>query len=301
MNQPVILAVILNWRQAEATIACVRNLQGSIYPHLDILVIDNHSDDNSVSILRQSLPEVLVEETPENLGFAGGCNYGLQFAKEQGYEWILLLNNDTFAAIDMVSHLVEEIEKDIALLSPKVYYTKDPKRIWFAGGQRHVWLLEMYGTGKGKKESSKWSQSKDVDYLVGTCLLVNMQAATQVGFLDERYFMYYEDLDWCLRFQDAKYRLRLVAKAHLFHDVSLSSGGEGSPHHRYYLARSSILFFRRHAGRGIPFLIVCYRTLSALKAILSFLLHGRWETAVAYLHGLRDGFQLIRPKKEAKD
>jgi GT2 family glycosyltransferase len=294
MNIPNILVIILNWRQPEVTIECVRAVQAMNIPAADILLIDNASGDESEVQLRMALPDISLSVMPHNLGFAAGVNHGLRQAMKMRYQYALLLNNDAFPAKDMLAQLVAAAAPDIALLSPKIFYEAEVKRIWFAGGRQHPSLLEMRDTGQGEQDGPAWQQSHDVDYLVGTGLLVNIMAVQETGLLDERFFMYYEDLDWSIRLRQAGYRLRLVANAHLYHRVALSTGGSDSPLHRYYLARSSVLFFLRHAELGQPWAIFIYRSFSAIKMVARLLLTGQPATARAYVKGLWDGWQMSR-------
>lgn len=293
MSQPQILAIILNWKQPEITIECIQALQQMTYRHLAILVLDNGSGDDSCEKLKKNSDNIEIIALPKNLGFAGGCNWGMRHAKKLGYDWVLLINNDAFAAPDMLTHLVKEIEDDVALLAPKIFYEEEPSLIWFAGANQHKLILEMRDSGQKKSDNPRW-KTRDVDYLVGTCLLVNLGVVWDVGLLNEGYFMYYEDLDWSILLRKAGYRLRFVSRAHLYHRVSLSTGGEGSALHRYYLARSSVLFFHRHANEGIPILIFLFRFGSAIKIITVLFLQGRWATIKAFLSGLHSGYQAIK-------
>ncbi len=295
MNQKRVLVIILNWRQPETTIECVQTVRAMPTAHVDILVIDNGSGDNSMMQLQKKLPpEVSLLALPQNLGFAGGMNCGLRQAIEAGYDYALLLNNDAFPAADMLDCLLAEAAADVALLCPKIYYEAAYTRIWFAGGRQDRCLLEMRDSGKGKEDGQFWSISRDVDYVVGTGVLVNVTAVTHAGLLDECFFMYYEDLDWSIRFRRAGYRLRYVASAHLYHRISLSSGGENSPLQRYYQARSSVIFFMRHAHAACAWAIALFRFGSAVKTVCLFLLQGQTNTARAYLRGLYDGWQMQR-------
>jgi len=289
---PRVLAIVLNWRQPLVTLACLEALRAMDGPAVDILVIDNGSGDDSIAILRESPVAIFLEELPENLGFAAANNIGLRRAIAEGYDYALLVNNDAFAAQDMLQKLLAETRLDVALLSPKITYESDPRRLWFANGRRHPLTLDLLDTGKDELDGPAWSQSGDVDYLLGTCLLVNLQAARVVGLLDEKYFFYFEDLDWSLRFQEAGYRLRMVADARITHRVALSTGGaEDSPQRRYYLAYGSVLFWRRHRKMGSTTSIILFRGLSAVKMVARLMAHGRFDTAHAYLRGLRDGWQ----------
>jgi GT2 family glycosyltransferase len=286
-----VLVVILNWRQPALTIECVQTLQRSDYRPLDILVIDNGSEDDSVDQLRAALPEMPLLPLTENMGFARGCNIGLRWADKHHYTKVLLLNNDAFAAPDMVSELMKEMRDDIALLSPKIFYDHQPDKIWFAGGTMHPQLLELRNRGKNKKDQPRWQETRDVDYLLGTALLVNMGAVREVGFFDERYFMYYEDLDWSLRLRQAGLRLRVVPAAHLFHRVSVSTGGQGSPMQLFYQARSSVLFFYKFARMGSPLLIFFFRLGSMIKRCFFLLWRRDFHGLRAYLRGIYYGWK----------
>ncbi len=291
MASSSILVVVINWQQPDVTIECVKAVQAMSGPPTDLLLIDNGSGDDSVSRFERELPQAGLLRLPENVGFARAANRGLAQAVANGYSYALLLNNDAFPAPDMLVHLLAETAVDIALLSPKIYYETPPTHIWFAGAKQHPIFLEMLQRGEGQIDGPAWSQSRDVDYLLGTGLLVNLPLIEKVGCFDERYFMYYEDLDWSIRLRQAGYRLRLVADAHLYHRVSFSSGGSGSPIYRYHLARSSVIFFKRHAYLGKPLAIFVFRLGSALKRVIWLLVRGRWNAAGAYLRGLYDGWQ----------
>ena len=292
-----VLAIVVNWRQPDLTIACVQALRQMDHPDLHILVIDNGSGDGSARRLADALPEERHLALPHNLGFAGGYNAGIRHALSEQFDYALMLNNDAFAAPDMLRHLLAETAPDIGLLSPKILYDSQRDRLWFGGARQHKHLLEIRDRHQGAPDGPAWARSRDVDYLLGTCLLVNMDAARRVGLLDETFFMYYEDLDWSIRMCQAGYRLRFVAPARLYHRVAVSSGGSDAPQYRYYLARGSVIFFRRYAHLGQPWAILLYRLGSAIKLLTHLALTRQWSAARAYLRGLRDGW-MEKAKKE---
>ena len=288
-----VLAVTLNWRQPGMTLACVDALLAMSAPTtLDILVIDNGSGNGSAETLRRRLPPgVELLALPENLGFGRGNNVGLRRALDGDYNYALLINNDAFAAPDMLAHLLAAAEASIALISPKILYEAQPNTVWFAGARRKPLTLDIADTGRGQPDSPTGSTDRDVDYLLGTCLLVNLAVVAKAGLFDERYFMYFEDLDWSIRLQQAGYRLRLAAGAHLYHRVAISSGGLESPLRRYHLARSGVLFWRTHWRQGNLAAIILLRVGSAIKMTARLLLSGNVSAAVAYWRGLRDGLR----------
>lgn len=286
-----VLAIVVNWRQPDLTIACVHALRQMNQPDLSILVIDNGSGDGSAARLATALPHERHLALPDNKGFAGGFNTGLRLALAEKFDYALMLNNDAFAAPDMLRCLLAETAANVGLLSPKILYDNQRDRLWFGGARQHKRLLEIRDRRQNVPDGPAYQASSDVDYLLGTCLLVNMDAARQVGLLDEIFFMYYEDLDWSIRMRQAGYRLRLVAPARLYHRVAASSGGSESPFRRYHLGRSSVIFFRRHAHLGQPGAILLYRLGSALKLLARLGVSRQWSAARAYLRGLRDGWR----------
>lgn len=292
MNAPRILAIILNWRQAGLTVECLETLRAMEGPMLDYLLIDNGSGDGSTEVFEKKLPWAAVLALPENQGFAAANNIGLRRAIEESYDFALLVNNDAFSETETLVKLLAESSSDIALLSPKILYESTPSRIWFCGGRQHPQLLEMRDRGLGELDGAKWSVARDVDYLLGTFLLVDLEAARKTGLLDERFFFYYEDLDWSIRFRQDGFRLRVVGSARVNHRVSASTGGKENPLNRYYLARSSVIFFSKHARMGRPLVILVFRLGSAVKALASLAITGQFRAARAYLAGLRDGIRL---------
>jgi hypothetical protein len=134
-----------------------------------------------------------------------------------------------------------------------------------------------------------------VDFLYGGGVLVQRQVLEEVGLFDERFFLYYEDLDLCVRARERGYHLLSVPAAHIWHK-GRASMGEASPRQKYHLARSSVLFFAKHTPlRRLP-LIVAYRAGSALRTLTRALLKGQWAVARSYLRGLREGLSLARHK-----
>lgn len=292
MSESRILAIVLNWCQAELSVECLETLQAMDGPTLDYLLIDNGSGDGSVELFENKLPWATVLSLPENVGFAAANNMGLRKAIDGSYDFAMLVNNDAFSETDTLVKLLAESSSDIALLSPKILYESTPSRIWFCGGRQHPQLLEMRDRGLGEIDGAKWSVSRDADYLLGTFLLVNLEAASKTGLLDERFFFYYEDFDWSIRFRQDGYRLRVVGGARVKHRVSASTGGKDNPLNRYYLARSSVIFFSKHASLGRPLAILGYRFGSAVKTLASLTLKGQFDIVRAYLAGLRDGIRL---------
>jgi GT2 family glycosyltransferase len=286
---PFLYVVILAWNRCDETLACLDSLMQSTYTGFRTLVVDNGSTDGTPTAIRAAFPQVEVIEIGQNKGFAGGANIGLRHVLEAGADHVLLVNNDTVMHPQMLEHLMAHTGPDVGMLSPLIYYAGMPDVIWSAGALRHPLTLERIKDMHGQHDDGHWPQTVERDFLPGCAALIARSALEAVELFDERFFMYYEDHDWCLRAQRAGFRLLLVPQAKIWHKVAISSGGRDSPAERYAMARSSVLFFRKYT-RGWRWLIIGpYRLGSAVKTTLRLLFRRRIKAAKAYWRGLQDG------------
>jgi hypothetical protein len=264
------------------------------YPHYRLLLVDNASVDGTVEAVRKRFPDVEIIVNPHNLGFAGGFNVGMRHALAQDAHHVFIINNDTFVEPNILDELVAyAAPPDVGMLAPKIYYADEPERIWSLGGKRHPLTLEMTAKADGQLDESQWDRVLEQDYLVGCALLLKRSLLEDIGLFDTGYRpAYYEDVDLSLRARQAGYRLLLIPSAHMWHKVSASVGGTGSPRERYFMARNSVRFFRKHV-RGWRWLVVIpYRLGSAIKTTFRLLYQGRTDSALSYWRGLKDGLTI---------
>jgi len=210
----------------------------------------------------------------------------------EGATALLLLNNDTLAAPDALDHLVAALDAapDTGLITAKIYYANEPRRIWTVGANLNV-VLDLKDNGQNEIDAGQWDAPRDVDFAPFCAILVRRAVFEQVGLLDEAYFLYYEDMDYCRRARLAGWRIRLSPDAHVLHAVSASSGGAETPVKRYWLAQSSGRYFRKHGRGPRMLLIVPFRLASAIKISLRLLKSGRRDTLRAYWAGLLIGWR----------
>jgi GT2 family glycosyltransferase len=288
---PLVAIVTLNWNRPDDTLECLGCAAAQTYPHTAIVVVDNGSADDSVARIGAAFPSAVIVRNERNLGFAAGANRGIARALELGAEYVFLVNNDTTFAPDVVAQLLRLAAPDVGAVVPAIFYAAAPERPWSLGGRRHPLTLEKSGDTPAALAAARAAGSLDRDYVVGCGILLSRPMLQRVGMFDERFFMYYEDMDFSLRTRAAGYRIVLAPAARMWHKVAVSSGGSDSPNERYWMARGSVLFFRKHV-RGLRWCIVIpYRAGSALKTLLRLLVRGRRASALAYLRGLRDGLR----------
>ncbi len=307
-TRPSVWVVVLSWNGREDTLACLRSLQGVEYANLHPLLVDNASTDDTVAVIRRAMPWVEVVVNERNLGFAAGCNVGIRRALDVGADYVLLLNNDTRVDPPFLRLLVRAAEQDPRRgpLGPCIYHLDVPTRIWSAGAYRRPFTLAWYDPHRDKQAADlpALPPVRPVDYLTGCAMLLSRAFLQEVGLFDPGFFLYYEDLDLCLRAQRRGFQPVCVPAARVWHRGSAGTG-VGSPLQRYHLARSSVRFYARHTPPPLWPAIAIYRLGSTLKTVLRCLWRGEKEAGRACLRGLWDGvretfatFQQEREKTE---
>lgn len=268
---PQVTIVVLNWNNATDTIACLQSLNQVDYPIYSMIVIDNGSTDDSAERITAAHPHVTLLRSQVNLGYAGGNNMGIRHALALGAEYVCILNNDVVVAPGFLTALVAEAEADpnLGIAGPKMYFFEPANMIFAAGSFVHWANGELEHRGMHVQESDRGflfsTGPEDVDFIVGCCLLASVKAIEQVGLLDERYFLNFEDVEWCVRMRQVGYSVRYTPRSLVWHRVSASLG-QASPTNTYYMVRNSLLFFWTH-------LEGCARRRAILRIVLRNMMH----------------------------
>jgi len=245
---PVVWIVVLNWNRPRDTIECISSLRELEYPAYRILIVDNGSTDDSVEMF-QKLPDVELLSNERNLGFAEGNNRGIAHALQKEADYILLLNNDTTVSSSLLDEMVDVAESDerIGIVGPVIYYAERPDQVWFAGMH---FRYGLYVVRRGLHLKLPLRPIEQVDFASGCGMLVRREMFERVGLFDRRFFMYYEDLDLCIRASKAGYRIVTATRAIMWHALSASTGGADSPLKQYHQIKSTFIFCRKHT-RGL--------------------------------------------------
>jgi len=248
MHYPKVIIVVLNWNGAVDTLECLESVRKIEYPNFDIIVVDNGSTDNSAEKIKKEFSEVILIETWENLGFAGGNNVGIQKALDQGAEYILLLNNDTTVDPNVLQALLDASQSigDKGILGAKIYYHEVPNLIWYAGASWDSDFNEFRHIGFGLHDRGKSAEIFETDYICGCALFVNAAAFKHIGLLDERYFLIFEETDFCYRARRGGYSSFVVPNAKVWHKVSVSFGGADSALYNYFKSRNLLLWAEKN-------------------------------------------------------
>jgi GT2 family glycosyltransferase len=263
-----VAAVIVNYNRADDTIACIRSLVESTYAGVQVLLIDNGSTDTSVASFRRDLSEVTCHETGRNLGFTGGCNFALTLLQEDPPEYVLLLNNDTLVDPGFLAPLVDAMEQDrtIGAAGGTICYHPETERVWYAGGSFSFWRGSGFSWGYGQLlRDLPDREGAEVTFISGCLLLVRMSIVRQIGLLDDRFCMYLEDADLCLRLLAAGHRLVWVRGARVYHKVH-HAGNKPLP--LYFSVRNRLLILRLRAGGWRRFTGMSYVLLTTLVKMM---------------------------------
>ena len=274
--------ILLNWNGRRDTLAALEALALCRMPpgwSPWTIVVDNGSTDGSVAALAARGDAELIA-LHDNLRFAGGNNVGLRRALAGGADAIALLNNDTEPDAGLFERLLLALDQDPAAgaAGPLIYYGPPSDRIWYAGGICRPGLGWSRHRGIGHRDRGQYRAVESTGYVTGCCLLARREVWEAVGLLDDRYYIYAEDADWCLRARAAGYRLLFVPTARLWHKVSASSGA-ASPWKIYQRLRANLTLFHRHA-RGLARLTWPPAFL-AQQAVLAAWLAARGRIAAA--------------------
>jgi GT2 family glycosyltransferase len=252
--QPLVFTVILNWNGIADTRECLQSLQRIDYPNNRIIVVDNGSDGGDAAALREELGgSVHLIDNETNLGFAGGVNLGIRHALAQGADYVLLLNNDTTVDAGFMTALVGAAQSrpDAAALCSKAYYYAERDVINSTGGSVNLWTATAKQIGRGQRDRGQFERIARRDYADGVCMLIARRALETVGLLDEDYFSYWEETDWCIRARDRGLRCYYVPGAKIWHKAARVQ----SPTNEYnFLFRRNALIFVRKRGTPLQVL-----------------------------------------------
>jgi GT2 family glycosyltransferase len=246
---PRVAVAVVHWGGKADTLGCVQSVAGSTLPADPLLVIDNGTGMLTAAEITAVAPGAVFIAVPENLGFAGAVNLAIRHALGVGVEFVMLLNNDATLEPDCLGELVRVAASmpRIGAVGAKVLSTADPSRLWMAYGRLTYRAALVEAVGKGEPDGPVFSQIREVDSVPGCGMLLTRAALETVGLLDDEFFAYHEDLDWCTAARRRGFRIVFAPAARVVHQGGASLAANNDP--VYYLAaRNTVLFARKHAS-----------------------------------------------------
>ncbi len=275
-----ILTIIINWDGLDLTRRCIQSLMTQTGAVNDILIVDNGSDTNPESLLTKEFPAIELIRNSTNLGVAGGRNVGLKYALKQGYKFVLFIDNDAYAAPDMLSYLSDAASRCPAagIFGPKILRDDKPNVIWRAGCTswkltylhsiteiiQH--LTKLFGKfpprfmdparGVNQPDYGQFDQERNTDFQIGCAQFIRTEVFEKIGILDEEFKPYgSEDIDFCARATRANWRIRYVPQAVCYHRVGSSFRDEYD--RTFHNAKNLLLLARKNLSKiyfGLCFL-----------------------------------------------
>ncbi len=290
-SEPRVVISILNWNGAEKTLACLRSLKVQTYRNAVIRVVDNGSVDDSCERISSAYPDVMLLRNPENTGFAAGHNVVLRKAHEGDADYVWILNSDAEVHADALAALVALSESDsaIGLVSPVIYDRSDTSRVQFCGSWLDWDAQEVrYSREFAAIEAREKVAPGDMS-LWGTALLIKREVLERVGMLDENFFAYYEDNDYCVRAARCGFFSRVAPSAMVRHDAHRSTRTR-PPYFFYLMARNAYFFWMKHLPAKAQSGYRLRHLARTIREAASCRDNGGGEQAHACLAGLVDAW-----------
>jgi len=305
---PIVGVIVLNWNSYEDVAQCLDSLQRLDYKNIEIVVVDNGSTDGSGCQIDDEYSEVEVLSSDRNRGFSSGNNIGIQRLRDRGADYIWLVNNDIILPDNQtLGELVAVMESsiDIGIVTPQIIEYPDTDTVWFRRGEinrgfgayYHIknrkWYL--HGSKKGTSKSQRKFTQTDGElikneYLPFSCALFRETLFSEVGLLPEEYFLYVEDVEYCLRTMNAGYQLATVPDVKVYHEKSPDSSL--SPVRSYYGVRNRYLFVHRNSEEINLKLFYPAYVLSVLLLFGQRVLARNFASAEAVIRGVIDAIQM---------
>jgi hypothetical protein len=285
-----VFIIVLNYKNLDDTTACLESLRKITYTNYHIVVVDNDSQDGSYELLKEQETDCCVIQSGENRGYAAGNNIGIRYALEQQADYVCILNNDVAVEPDFLSKLVDYMESvpEAGMTGPVVYEYNQRERIQSAGFSICVRTGRTRPLWQGKNETELSGKHTVVcDGLSGTCLLVRRDVLEKAGLIPECYFLFFEEMEWCLKVRKAGYKLVTVLDVGVYHKGSATINKMGTVS-RYYMARNRVLFVRRNGTPVDAFLFLLGQTpFYFLRTLFSSKKEIRKLELEAFLEGIR--------------
>lgn len=281
-----IAVVVLSYNSREYIARCLDSLQDLDRgkEKVEVWVVDNASTDGSAEYLRDKYPGYKLVVNQENQGYAEGNNVGIRHARAWGADWIWIVNPDIKLGKKSLTALLQFVKNrpQSGIVGSKVYYEPGfethPERyeksqlgqiLWYAGGEMDWDNVYSVHRGLDEVDSGKYDRLERTEFVTGASMLLRSKMLQQVGLLDPKYFLYYEENDLCQRALRAGWQLWYVSKSQVWH-ANAQATGMGSPLVDYYTTRNRMLFGMRWAP--------IKSKLSLVKESVRLLISGRpWQ------------------------
>lgn len=291
---PKVFVLILSYNGMRWLEDCLPSVLNMDYPNSEVVVIDNGSTDGTAEYLQIKFPQVQIVEINPNVGYARGFNAGLKYAAARGAEYFLVMNNDTVIDRGALTALVEiAATKDrVGFVTGKVYFYDRPEVFQSVGKHDDPILWNGDYIGWGEKDTGQFEEPAERVWADDVFTLVNRKMYDEIGGYDPQFFLQCEEWDWQVRAKKRGWRIYYSPTAKLWHRVSATTGGAGSPINEYFLQRNSLVVIAKYGGfrRYIRYFAwSAFRVLDRLLRALVQLNRAKLRPRLARMFGFTAG------------
>jgi len=291
---------ICNYNKQDFVINCVQSLLNQAFKDFDLYVVDNASTDDSVAKLNETFRnKIKIIENKENLGGSGGFNTGIRYGHQAGYEYIMLVDNDTVFDINAVGELYNFLEnnKDVGMVGSKIYYMKNPEFIQEFGGRIDFKEYRANGIDKDSKDIDNQKIVQECDYLAACSLMVRKEVIDKIGDMDESCFIYWDDTDFGYRCKLAGYKCSAISSSKVWHNGSLvTQNNLGFTN--YYFWRNKFNFFSKYILETDIKSFAKNSLKEIYRRIVGYYCKKQYDMSNILVYALLDFFYGIRGKAE---
>lgn len=295
MSQPSVAIIIINWNGISDTKACLNSLKKITYQNFKVFLVDNGSRYQEAHFLFKEFNGFIYKliTNEKNLGFSGGNNSAMHHALAEDFDYVLLLNNDTEVEPDFLEPLVNfaETDKNIGITGSTICTYRNKDILWSAGGCFRWWTAHGFLKLQGKNiKELKNKKPYQVDYVSGVCLLIKHEVVETIGLLDESFFSYQEDIDWCLRAEARGWNCWQIPASKIYHKI-FSHFQKITANQVFFLTRNRLWLARKNFDRFryylVLFIWIFYKT--PLKILKNFVHKNEREFFQAHKKALIEG------------
>lgn len=292
MAQNVKIGIVLvNYNGLAFIKECLESLVKIDYLNVRIVVVDNASVDGSFELIARNYPQVKGVRLSNNLGFSGANNEGIRWCVADGCEYVFLLNSDTVVEADFLSKIMDYADSN-SLIVPKIYFCDNKKIINNNVGSFDYWRGITIPYFYGEKDSQDSQQVQIVAMASACAILIPCEVFRKIGFLDENYFLYWEDTDFIARAIYQGYLIRFVPQAVIYHKEGGSCGGRTSPLVIYYNNRNRLYFMSKYKKNMVNWIFfLFYYLLGRFGYIILYLCRGQFREFKALSLGVFDFYR----------
>ena len=288
-----IAVIIINWKKYDLTLNCIDSVLKSSYKNFKIILIDNESQNSFPDQINKS-EKIQIIKNENNEGFSKANNQGIKYSIKHGFDYVLLLNNDTLIKNDLIDSLIQQSSTLNQKIIQPLILNYDGSKIWNAGGKINNFFGTFQTLEKGKGFKNFKRNRIYTDWFTGCCVLIKLEIFNHVGYFDERFFAYYEDVDYSIRLKKMGYSIALMTNSYLQHYESASSKsmnkieGNLSPHVHYLNIRNHIILLKKHSKSFNLIGVIMYQLIKIFSYLVYFLVRFRFNKFKMVSKGLVD-------------